>query len=177
MRRGPFTFTRARIIQVALVLGVGVIGAALPYLRLVYENYASEVVVATDALWAAAARFRLLNIGYLPSAADGPEPLQRGVDLMNLGVNAQQVGLVVAIATAWGLFMDEINKFLWWPLHISGWLLAVGALPLLAGWAALRAVGVDVSVLLGWVVLLAAGILVLVFTFRARSRIDTYGGT
>jgi hypothetical protein len=53
-----------------------------------------------------------------------------------LGV--QQLGSLLAAATCWGLFFDEINKFLWWPLHLSGDLL--------------------------------------VATFRARSRIDTYGG-
>ena len=102
--------------------------------------------------------------------------MQRGVDLMHLGAHAHQVGLVIAVLTAWGLFMDEINKFFWWPLHIAGWILGLGTVALMVGWLLLRAVEVDVQILAGWVPLLIAGILALVFTFRARSRIDTYRG-
>ncbi len=176
VRRGPFTFTRARIAQVGSIVAVGIVGALLPYLFLVYENYASEVVRETHSLWPAARLLGLLNIVYLPSAADDPDQLQRGVDLMNLGAHAHQVGLVIAVLTAWGLFMDEINKFLWWPLHLAGWILGLGTVALIVGWLLLRAVEVDVQIFAGWVPLLAAGILALVFTFRSRSRIDTYRG-
>ncbi len=176
MRRGPFTFTRDRILQAAAVVVIGVVGALLPYLTLVYENYTSEVVRETASLWPAANRLGLLNLVYLPSAAEDPDQLQRGVDFMHLGARAHQVGLVVAVLTVWGLFMDEINKFLWWPLHIAGWTLAVGTIALVIGWLLLRAVQVDVQILFGWVPLLIAGVLTLIFTFRARSRIDTYRG-
>ena len=176
MRRGPFTFTRGRIAQVLVIVVVGIVGALLPYLYLVYENYTSEVVRETHSLWPAARLLGLLNLTYLPSAAENPDQLLRGVDLMNLGSHAQQVGLVMAVLTVWGLFMDEINKFLWWPLHLAGWLLALGTIALIVGWLLLRAVAVDVQILVGWVPLLAAGILALVFSFRARSRIDTYRG-
>ena len=69
------------------------------------------MVRETHSLWPAARLLGLLNSSYLPSAAEDPDQLQRGVDLMNLGAHAHQVGLVMAVLTAWGLFMDEINKF------------------------------------------------------------------
>lgn len=175
-RRGPFAFTRGRIAQVVAIVAVGITGAFLPYLFLVYENYTSEVVRATYPLWPAAGLLSVLNLTYLPSAAESLDQLQRGVDLMSLGAHAHQVGLVMAVLTAWGLFMDEINKFLWWPLHLAGWILSLGTFALIIGWLLLRAVQVDVQILVGWVPLLAAGILTLVFTFRSRSRIDTYRG-
>jgi hypothetical protein len=31
-----------------------------------------------------------------------------------------------------GLFFDEINKFFWWPLHLSGYLLVLVPIPLAA---------------------------------------------
>ncbi len=158
------------------IVAVGITGAFLPYLFLVYENYTSEVVRATYPLWPAAGLLSVLNLTYLPSAAESLDQLQRGVDLMSLGAHAHQVGLVMAVLTAWGLFMDEINKFLWWPLHLAGWILSLGTFALIIGWLLLRAVQVDVQILVGWVPLLAAGILTLVFTFRSRSRIDTYRG-
>ena len=169
VRRGPFTFTRERIVQVAAVVVVGVIGALLPYMTLVYENYFSEVVQETFSLWPAADRLGLLNLVYLPSGAENPDQLQRGVDFMHLGARAHQVGLVLAVLTVWGLFMDEINKFLWWPLHIAGWILVVGTVALVIGWQLLIAVQVDVAILFGWVPLLIAGVLALIFTFRCRA--------
>jgi hypothetical protein len=70
------------------------------------------------------------------------------------------------------LFQDEINKFFWWPLHLSGWLLAAGFIPLLLGAALLSREGVELSVLPAWIMLTPAGILVLICTFRSRHRID-----
>jgi hypothetical protein len=45
----------------------------------------------------------------------------------------QEIGTLVAAATCWGLFFDEINKFFWWPLHLSGYLLVVVPIPLFIG--------------------------------------------
>ena len=53
----------------------------------------------------------------------------------------QQIGTLVAAATCWGLFFDEINKFFWWPLHLSGYLLIAVPLPLFIGLNLLRAAG------------------------------------
>jgi hypothetical protein len=78
----------------------------------------------------------------------------------------------VAIITAGCLFQDEINKFFWWPLHLSGWLLAVGFIPLFIGAVLLSREGVDLTVLPGWIPLTLAGIVVLVCTFKSRQRID-----
>jgi hypothetical protein len=102
---------------------------------------------------------------------------------MNLAFNVigvapglQEIGTVVAAVTCWGLFFDEINKFLWWPLHLSGYVLVVVPIPLLVGLYMLRASRVTVSVGPAWVPAVLAGLLILVVTFRARSRIDSYGG-
>jgi hypothetical protein len=88
----------------------------------------------------------------------------------------QEVGTLVVAATCWGLFFDEINRFFWWPLHLSGYLLVVVPLPLFVGLYLLRVSRVTLSAGPGWVPAVLAGILVLVVTFRPRSRIDTYGG-
>ena len=49
-------------------------------------------------------------------------------------------------------------------------------LPLFVGLYLLRASRITVSVGPAWVPAVLAGILILVVTFRARSRIDSYGG-
>jgi hypothetical protein len=88
----------------------------------------------------------------------------------------QEIGTLVAAATCWGLFFDEINKFFWWPLHLSGYLLVVVPIPLFIGLHLLRAKRVVVSAGPAWVPAVLAGLLILIVTFRARSHIDTYRG-
>ena len=176
-RRGAFTFTVARIAQVAGIAVIALIGALLPYLTLGYEDYASEPVRPTESLFPAAQMIRVLNLGYVPATAGvNPDDVLRGIDLMAFGSTAHQVGLIVAILTGWGLFMDEINKFLWWPLHLSGWILLAGTAAMGGGVSWLQSLGVDAHLGIGWVPLTLAGIAILVITFRARSRIDTYRG-
>ena len=84
--------------------------------------------------------------------------------------------MVVALVTLVALLMDEINKFFFWPLHLAGWVLVLATVLLWLGAVRLGRLGVELSLGPGWVPLLVAGALVLVFTFRARTRIDTYGG-
>jgi hypothetical protein len=50
-------------------------------------------------------------------------------NVIGLGPGLQEVGTLVAAATCWGLFFDEINKFFWWPLHLSGYVLVVVPIP------------------------------------------------
>lgn len=88
----------------------------------------------------------------------------------------QQLGSLLAAATCWGLFFDEINKLLWWPLHLSGYLLVAVPLPLFVGLDQVRANRVTIDLGPGWLPAVLAGVLILVWTFRARGRIDTYGG-
>ncbi len=175
--RAPFTVTVPRLIEVVGIVVVSLIGVFLPYLTLAYENFASQLMRVTESLFPAARTIRVLSIQYLPGRPDvDPDALQRGIDLLAFGTSAHQVGLIVAILTCWGLFMDEINKFLWWPLHISGWILVAGTIGVWAGVLWLQSLGVDIHLQFGWVPLLIAGLGILVITFRARSRIDTYRG-
>jgi hypothetical protein len=95
------------------------------------------------------------------------------LNVIAAGPSLHQIGAVVAIITAGCLFQDEINKFFWWPLHLSDWLLAVGFIPLLVGAALLSREGVGLSVLpAAWITLTLAGILVLICTFESRHRND-----
>lgn len=81
---------------------------------------------------------------------------------------------MVAIATCWALLTDEINRFLRWFLHLSGYPLVLAPVALLLGIHRLHGLDVPVTSGAGWVPGLLAGLLVLVSTWRARRRIDTY---
>jgi hypothetical protein len=177
LRRGPFTFTRGRIIQVAVIVVLGVVGAVLPYLTLAYQDFSSQLIRPTHALFKAADMMGRLDLGYLPAADKvGQNALSPGVDVIHLGARAQQVGLIAAIVTSAALFMDEVNKFLWWGLHLSGWVLALGGIALLIGVNMLASTGTDVHAGIGWLPLALAGVVAIVFTFRSHKRLDTYRG-
>jgi hypothetical protein len=177
VRRGAFTFTRGRVGAAVAVAVLAVVGSALRYLTLGYDDFASQPIRPTHAMWPSTDMLRGLDLGYLTAGPGvSQDALSHALDFVLLGATLQQVGMVVAILTVIGLSMDEINKFLWWPLHLAGWCLALGPIALFIGTARWRSLGVDVVVGPGWVPLALDGVLVLVLTFRSWSRIDNYRG-
>jgi hypothetical protein len=169
-----YSVTRDRLWPVVASVVLVVVGATVPYLRLHYLDFTVEPVDARLSLFPAATLVRGIDPQWLPS--DAIERLPLALNVFNLGVAMHQIGGILAVLVGWALFADEINKFLWWPLHVAGWLLGLAVVPLLGGLHLLRSAGVDVGVTAAWVPLTLAGLVVLVATFRARGRIDTYGG-
>ncbi len=175
-RTPGFTFSRPRILQVAGIVALIVLGSLLPYLAMPYINYATELSQLNATLFPAATFVRGVDPLWLPNYQPGPEnaQIQLALTVFNLGPSLHQIGAVVAVLFCWALFTDEINKFFWWPLHLSGWLLALAPLPLFIGLGQLHATDTAITVRIGWLPLTLAGVLVLVATFRSWRRIDTY---
>ena len=90
MRRGPLNITRPRVLQVASVVALCLMGVLLPYLTLAYLNYTVQLIRPTHALFGAANMLGLLNVSFLPvvEQADA-DALQPGVDLTHLAARAQ----------------------------------------------------------------------------------------
>ncbi|HEY5980017.1 MAG TPA: hypothetical protein VIT41_10320 [Microlunatus sp.] len=172
------TLDRSRLVQVALPLVVGALGCLLTYLTITSLNAQIEPVTLTQRLWGAADLARSLDPTDVPSFYTGSDPdaLGRWLNTFSIALTLQQVGVVVGLVTLVALLMDEINKFFFWPLHVAGWVLVLSTVPLWLGAVQLGRLGVALRLGPGWLPLLLAGALVLVFTFRARLRIDTYGG-
>lgn len=169
-----FSFSRARVLQISAIVVLAIVGMVLPYLTMVWFNAASEIVVFRGSLIPSANFVGGLEPLDLPNYSPGPRAsrIVFALNVIAAGPSLHQIGAVVAIITAACLFQDEINKFFWWPLHLSGWLLGVGFIPLFIGAALLSREEVDLSVLPAWIPLTAAGIVVLISTFRSRERID-----
>lgn len=172
------TLDRPRLLQVALPLVVGLLGCLLPYLTIASLNAQIETVTVTQRLWGSAALVRTLDPTDMPSFYTGADPnaLGQWLNVFSIALTLQQVAVVVALVTLVALLMDEINKFFFWPLHLAGWALVLATVLLWLGRVQVGRLGVELSLGPGWVPLVVAGALVLVFTFWARSRIDTYGG-
>lgn len=168
------TASRGRVVPAAASVLLVVVGALLPYLRMQYLNFTVQTVDARLTLFPAATLVRGIDPLWLPAAQ--VERLPLALNVLNLGASMHQVAAVVAVLVCWALLPDEVNKFFWWPLHLAGWALALGVVPLLVGLGMLRSAGAVVGVGPGWVPLTLAGVVILVSTSRAHSRLDTYGG-
>ena len=170
------TVTSARALQVGGVLVLLLLGVVLPYLTLEYLDAAFAVVRDTASL-TNAGELTGLDPTFLPSYDPSLRPdFNVAFNVLGVAPTLQIFGSLVAAATCWGLFYDEINKFFWWPLHLSSYLLMAVPIPLFVGLNMVRDLRVNVSPGPGWIPAVLAGILIFVVTLRARSRIDTYGG-
>jgi hypothetical protein len=176
LQRGNLVVTRSRAGVVGAVVVLLVLGAVLPYITLSYFDAASQATTASPRLFGAA---RLLG-GVDPTYLPGYQPAIRSssnlaLNLAAAGPGLQQIGTVVALVACWGLLTEEVNRIVWWFLHLSAYPLVLAPVPLLVGAARLRGLDVPVGVGAGWVPGLLAGVLVGVSSWRARERIDTYG--
>ena len=175
LRRGNLVVTRARALQAGGILVLLLLGAVLPYVSLVYLDDASEQVTGRPRLFGAASLLGGLDPTYLP----GYSPSVRSehdlaLNLPAAGPGLQQIGTVVAALTCWALLTEEINRFAWWFLHLSGYPLVLAPVALLVGRVLLGRLDVGVALGPAWVAGLLAGVLVLVASWRARGRIDSY---
>jgi hypothetical protein len=170
------TVTAARALQVGGILVLLLLGVVLPYLTLEHFDQAFAVVRETASL-SDAGDLTGLDATYLPSYDPSVRPdFNVAFNVLGIGPTLQIFGSLVAAVTCWGLFYDEINKFFFWPLHLSSYLLIAVPIPLFVGLDMVRDLGVNADLGPGWIPAVLAGILILVVTLRARKRIDTYGG-
>lgn len=176
LTRGNLVVTRSRALVVGSMVVLLVLGIVLPYVALTYVNATSVTVTAHPRLFGAAGLLGGVDPTYLP----GYEPQTRSAYNLALnfaaaGPGLQQIGTVVGLLICWALLTEEINKIAWWFLHLSAYPLLLAPVPLLIGVVQLR--GLDVAVGLGpaFVPGFLAGVLLWLASWRARSRIDTYG--
>jgi hypothetical protein len=118
-----------------------------------------------------------LDATYLPGYDPAVRPdVNVALNVLGVGPTVQIFGSLVAAVTCWGLFYDEVNTFLFWPLHLSSYLLIVVPIPPFFGLNMVRGLRVTPSLGPAWIFAALAGIPTLVMTVRARTRIDTYSG-
>jgi hypothetical protein len=176
LHRGNLVATRSRVVQVVSLLVLLVLGAVLPYITLSYVDAKSQPVTGSPRLFGAASLLGGVDPTYLPGYQ---LPLRSAYNLaLNLaaaGPGLQQIGSVVAVLACWALLTEEINRIAWWFLHGAAYPLLLAPVPLLVGAYQLHGLGVGLVVGPAWVPGLLAGALLWVVSWRARSRIDTYG--
>ncbi len=176
LRRGNLVVTRWRALQVLAVVVLLVLCAVLPYVTLGYLDAESAPVTGRPRLFGAASLLGGVDPTYLPGYAPAiRSAFNLALNFAAAGPGLQEIGSVVAVLSCWALLTEEINRIAWWLLHLSAYPLVLAPLPLLVGAHQLHGLGVTLAVGPAWVPGLLAGVLVWVASWRARSRIDTYG--
>lgn len=170
------TVTRGRALQVGGILLLLLLGVALPYVSLDHLDQSFAPVRSSARLLGAGILLALDPTHFPTYRPEARESFNLAFNVVGVAPALQQLGSLMAVASVWGLFFDEINKFLWWPLHLAGYLLIAVPVPLLLGAGLVRDTGVTVVIGPAWVASVLAGGLILLATLRSRSRIDTYGG-
>ena len=119
LRLGGARVTTGRALQVGGMLVLLLLGVVLPYLTLEHFDESFAVITETASLRGAGA-LTGLDATYLPSYNPEIRPdFNVAFNVLGIGPTLQIFGSLVAAVTCWGLFYDEINKFFWWPLHLS----------------------------------------------------------
>ena len=171
-----FALTRQSVIPVVVIVVLIVTGSLMPYLSMQYLTQTIEVDEFRGTLFPGAQFIRGIQNEYLPPFYNGIQDMSAGLNWTNLGASMQQIGSVLAIGSIWCVLQEEINKFFWWPMHLSSYLLTLGPIPLLIGASMLREQTVVISIGPGWIPVAVAGLLVFLLSLRARRRLDTYAG-
>lgn len=167
---GPRRLAPSIVVVVLIVLGT-----LLPYVSIEYLNQTIEETRFRGTLFPGAQFMRGIQPEYLPPFYLGFTDLTPGLNVFNLGSSMQQIGAVIAVGLSWSVLAEEVNKFFWWPFHLSSYLLLLGPIPLFIGLRMLREQQVSVDVGPGWVPIAVAGAVILVISLRAHRRLDTYG--
>ena len=116
-------------------------GRLLPYVTMQeHDNARTELIRSTARLFGAGGLLNGIDPSYMPSYDVAVvSQMNLAFNVIGLAPGLQEIGTLVAAATCSArLFFDEINKFFWWPLHLSGYLLVVVPLPLFVGLYLLR---------------------------------------
>jgi hypothetical protein len=176
LRRGNLVVTQGRAAVVGAVVVLLVLGALLPYVTLDYLDAGSAPVTASPRLAGAANLLGGVDPTYLPGyRLELRDAYNLALTLAAAGPGLQEIGTVVALLSCWSLLTEEVNRIAWWFVHLSAYPLVLGPVPFLVGAVQLRGLDVALGVGFAWVAGLLAGVLVGVASWRARSRIDTYG--
>jgi hypothetical protein len=176
LRRGNLVVTRSRALVVGAVVVLLVLGALLPYVTLDYLDAGSAPATASPRLAGAANLLGGVDPTYLPGyRLELRDAYNLALTLAAAGPGLQEIGTVVALLSCWSLLTEEVNRIAWWFVHLSAYPLVLGPVPFLVGAVQLRGLDVALGVGFAWVAGLLAGVLVGVASWRARSRIDTYG--
>lgn len=174
--RGNLVVTQGRAAVVGAVVVLLALGALLPYVTLAYLDAGSAPVTAGPRLAGAASLLGGVDPTYLPGyRLELRDAYNLALNLAAAGPGLQEIGTVVALLSCWCLLTEEVNRIAWWFVHLSAYPLVLGPVPFLVGAVRLHALGVPLGVGSAWVAGLLAGALVGVASWRARSRIDTYG--
>lgn len=158
---------RLRLVPTLLVVLLMLGSALLPQVGVVgAENFGRSLLEAGQFFLTADSR---------ASAFAGLDPtlVNAGINVGYLGMAANEVGLVMGIASFWVLAAEEVGRWMRRVVLIAGWCLALSAPLVVAAYQLLEAAGVRSYLGLAWAPTLVAGLIMITGGLAARKRLSS----
>jgi hypothetical protein len=95
------------------------------------------------------------------------------INVIYLGLAAQQVGTVCALGSFWVLAQEDVGRWMRRILMVAGWSLAFTAPLILTGYSFLIASGVPGYLGTAWLAALLAGLIIITGGLAARKRLSS----
>jgi hypothetical protein len=157
-----------RLVPMSLALGLVLAGAVLPHVTLERDTSGNHSLI-----WAVQ-----FFVGADPASPDfGPNvdraQLAVAINVVYLGLAAQQIGSVCALGSFWVLAQEDVGRWMRRILMVAGWSLVISAPLILTGYSFLIASGVPSYLGTAWMAALLAGLIMIIGGLAARKRLTS----
>jgi hypothetical protein len=155
-----------RLIPMSLALGLVIAGALLPHVAVAgAAGYSRSLIGATQ--------FFIVADATAPGFGAGVDQTQLAVaiNVIYLGLAAQQIGSVCALGSFWVLAQEDVGRWMRRLVMVAGWALAISAPLILTGFSFLISAGVPGYLGTAWMAALLAGLIMIIGGLAARKRL------
>ncbi len=157
-----------RLIPMTLALGLVIAAALLPHVSVEGDASGNHSLI-----WAV--HFFVEADPTSPAFGSNVDRAQLAVALnvVYLGLAAQQIGTICALGSFWVLAEDDVGRWMRRILMVAGWSLAISAPLTLTGYSFLIASGVPSYLGTAWMAALLAGLIMIIGGRAARKRLTS----
>jgi hypothetical protein len=156
-----------RLIPTALALGLVIAAALLPHVSIAGATGNRSLIPTSQ--------FFVLVDPTAPSFGAEVDRVQLAVaiNVIYLGLAAQQVGSAFALGSFWVLAQDDVGKWMRRFLMVGGWFLAISAPLVLTGYSFLLGSGATGRLGMAWMTALLAGLIMIIGGLAAKKRLSS----
>jgi len=160
---------RLRLVPMSLALGLVIAAALLPHVAV----GGAAPGDGRSLVWAV--HFFVNADATAPGFGPDVDRTQLAVaiNVIYLGLAAQQIGTVCALGSFWVLAQEDVGRWMRRFLMVAGWSMAITAPLILTGYSFLIGSGVAASLGMAWMAALLAGLIMIIGGLAARKRLTS----
>jgi hypothetical protein len=159
---------RIRLVPMSIALGLVIAAAVLPHVGVVAATAYGRTLIG-------ASQFFIIADSRATGWGPNVDPIQLAVaiNVIYLGLAAQQVGSLCALGSFWVLAQEDVGRWMRRILMVAGWSLAISAPLILTGYSFMIAAGVPAYLGTAWMAALLAGLIMIIGGLEARKRLSS----